>query len=161
MVFEFAGYRIDIDPDVTQRNYAQLLSNEFAPCSCPGCTNYRAAMERVAHGAVAFLRTLGIEPDFPDQLSTLYTDSDGFVHYEGVYTLCGRLLDGEKPFIYLDCNRYQIDQTKLYHATDDHLSAYFEKLRLVVHNGFAEPTVQMCFFAQLPWVLEGENPYNR
>ncbi|WP_426445364.1 hypothetical protein ACP26L_18860 [Paenibacillus sp. S-38] len=145
--FTIAGWIIEVDVDKTSEYYASERTHAEA-CSCIYCRNYVMAFETIPKSVLIFLNSLGIDPI--KQVGEIFEscrNENGSHLYHGWYHVVGRIIQGidcmVPPTNWREIDLYIVDGIKF---------GFTNKLELVAEN-FPEPTIQLEFEANIPWVL--------
>ncbi len=149
MIFEFGPCRIDVDVERTRRWY------ETAPtlsrcCDCDGCVNYERAADLFPERVTAFFAALGADVKKPTEVYVNCTNKDGSLWYGGWYHLCGMVL---------------AEADWLFEAEGAPFGSRGFQIGLggggPIAREFPRPAITLDLWADIPWVLEKENTYEK
>ena len=155
LVFEFNQYTIDVNVEATKNAYSKLpIVSES--CSCQGCENYMAAIEKLPNEIISFFTTLGVDIKRPSEVFRSF-ERNGFYSYCLSFTFVYNFVF-EKAKLYTKVNERQYKQNPdmIIHLTP-YFSVWFESECSLVPENFPTPHFQVSIDARLPWVLE--RPY--
>ena len=148
MIFEFGPCRFDVDVERTRRWY-ETAPTPSQCCTCDGCVNYEQAAEQFPEPVTAFFAALGADVKKPFEVYVNCTNKDGTLFYGGWYHLCGTLLDeGEDTWQVAEGAPFGPRGFQFYPGGFG-----------PVPRGFPRPILELSIFADIPWVLDKENPY--
>ena len=139
MIFEFGPYRVDVDVERTRQWYkTEPTANQC--CDCDGCINFERAADLFPERVKSFFTALGADAKKPIEVFVNHTNKDGTLLSEGEELW--QVTEGE-PF---GPRGFQI---------------FFKGDLDCVQENCPRPVVQMEINADIPWVLEKENTYER
>lgn len=127
-------------------------------CDCIYCMNYVQAISHLPFEVLAFFKSFEIDPRKEGEISHYCENDDGTHLYGGFYHIVGTLSSGPDVWVktdkegshaYLDTNLYELDG----------FSFGFTYRLSLVPDGFPEPTLQIEFQGNIPWVIS-EKPGN-
>ena len=151
MIFEFGLYRVDVDMERTRRWY-ETEPTASQCCDCDGCVNFDRAADLFPESVKSFFASLGAAAKKPIEVYVNYTNKDGILWYGGWYHLCGTLLsEGEEL--------WQVTEGKPFGSRG--FQIFFRGRADCVQENCPRPVVQMELNADIPWVLEKENTYEK
>lgn len=151
MIFEFGLYRVDVDMERTRRWY-ETEPTASQCCDCDGCVNFDRAADLFPESIKSFFAALGADAKKPIEVYVNYTNKDGTLWYGGWYHLCGTLLsEGEEL--------WQVIEGKPFGSRG--FQIFFRGRADCVQENCPRPVVQMELNADIPWVLEKENTYEK
>ena len=151
MIFEFGLYRVDVDMERTRRWY-ETEPTASQCCDCDGCVNFDRAADLFPESVKSFFAALGADAKKPIEVYVNYTNKDGTLWYGGWYHLCGTLLsEGEEL--------WQVTEGKPFGSRG--FQIFFRGRADCVQENRPRPVVQMELNADIPWVLEKENTYEK
>jgi hypothetical protein len=145
MIFSYPQFTIDIDVDKTQTYYdsAPLVSEN---CVCSGCRNYEMAVDSLPKPVKSFFSRLGVDMKKICEAYVNCTNADDTVFYGGFYHVCGKLVSG--------------DSTEEFPLTDEFSVSLREECDLLDED-FPLPAIQLEISADIPWVLDEANTYEK
>jgi hypothetical protein len=158
--------RWQVRPDVprTREAHAMLTRGGAAECSCTACANFEVVKAQFLAGPLGILLDrLGISPPFEVEVFEMGRAKSGLHHYGGWYHFVGSLESGA------DAWRTVAVRT-IEEATSVAKVGEFERLSETLSFGLSPnahevrapfaglPLVQLEFDAELPWVIEAEEP---
>lgn len=155
MIFDIGIYQLDIDAEKTKLFYTNA---DGIGCDCDGCRNYAQAVKSLPSPVLQFFHQFGIDPEKPAEVYANYAPSKDTVHYGGFYHVCGTILAGTEPWVYVDPNCYHLDDQYQIQLSNDH-SVYITQQIHLLENGFPQPVIQIEIVFIMPWVLNEPNPY--
>lgn len=151
MIFEFGPYRVDVDVDRTRQWY-KTEPTASQCCDCDGCVNFDRAADLFPERVKSFFTALGADAKKPIEVFVNHTNKDGTLFYGGWYHLCGMLLsEGEEL--------WQVTEGESFGPRG--FQIFFKGDLDCVQENCPRPVVQMEINADIPWVLEKENTYER
>jgi hypothetical protein len=150
MLFDFGKFKIDVDTERTRAFYAQedVIS---ARCSCDGCQNYEKAIDVLPHEVIHFFDELGVDIKKIRETYVLKNNPSGTLLYGGFLHLCGVLIGGNS-------SASHFEDDKPFYITGSFSVSFHDKCALL-EKDFPLPALQLEILADIPWVLEKENPY--
>lgn len=156
MIFEFGQYRVDVDIEKTKRFYenAKLIHEN---CSCDGCQNFEKAAKVLPQPVRDFFTGLGVDIQKACECYVNAARDDKTLFYGGFYHLCGKILAGENAWKDTG-NGSRWNEKAAYFITPDFQVSFSTDIALLEED-FPPPAIQLEFLADIPWVLEKENPY--
>ena len=151
MIFKFEPYEINVDIEKTRAFYenAELVSEQ---CTCDGCQNFAKAVDILPESVKGFFTSLGIDMRKAAECYVYNKNEDGSLFYGGIYHLCGTILRGKSTEVTFS------DGTCWKEITLDFQIAFGDNICLLEED-FPLPVIQLNITANIPWVLEKENPY--
>ena len=152
MIFEFGPYRVDVDVERTRQWY-KTEPTASQCCDCDGCINFERAADLFPERVKSFFTALGANPKKPIEVYVNCANRDGtLLWYGGWYHLCGTLLsEGEEL--------WQVTEGEPFGPRG--FQIFFKGDLDCVQENCPRPVVQMEINADIPWVLEKENTYER
>lgn len=153
MIFEFGPYRIDMDVDRTRQWY-ETEPTVSQCCDCDGCVNYERAADLFPESVVSFFSAMGADVKKPIEAYVNCANRDRrTLWYGGWWHLCGALLEAGED---------QDDWPAIARGVPFGPRGFcvaFKGREDMVQKNCPRPVLQMEMFADIPWVLEKENPY--
>lgn len=149
-----------VRPDVerTRQAHAKLTRSGAAVCGCSGCANFEAVRSQLLAGPLgAILAQLGVDPPWEVEVYEMGRGPSGLRLYGGWFHIVGVLESGADPWRPVEGHALT--------AMGD-----FEPLSSTVciglHSNVAlvrpsfqgMPLVQLEISAELPWVIDAEEP---
>lgn len=164
MKIKFGNYLLEIDVDRT-REFYQSVDKTVEGCQCSGCRNFEKAVNIFPDEVKQFFDQIGVDPAEPAEVYGNCSEDHGRkVFYGGFYHLCGRVIEGDSPWVSAGqtkeavINQYHWDSDLTYQITDGYYVGFNNGGALIAEN-FPRPVVQMEIEFHIPWVLEEENDY--
>ncbi len=157
MIFQLGYYKIDVDIERT-RDFYQSLSEVSSGCYCGGCRNYEIAVDTLPEEVTCFFDSLGIDMKKIREVYVNCSHDDKTVYYGGFYHLCGTVLEGESAWKPVNSSLSHWDEELTYKISDNFNVSFSNACHLVEEN-HPLPIMQLEIAADLPWVLEEDNPY--
>lgn len=154
MIFKFGQYKVDINIEKTRYFYnnAQLVSDG---CTCDGCENFEKAVSLLPKTVTAFFAALGIDMRKICESYVNCVNNDETLLYGGFYHVCGTVSGGSDS-----CAPAASDgEDDLTFPVSDDMHISFRESCDLLEKGFPLPVIQLEISANIPWVLEKENPY--
>lgn len=155
MIFERGVYRLNVDSERTREFYARAGGVD---CTCSGCRNYAAAVDRMPCQVRGFLEQFGIDPAKPAETSAYHALADGRTWYHAWFHICGEILDGKEPFRQTGPKSSELKQEYLLPFGEDS-DAWFRADCGLLDKAFPRPAMQVDITFFLPWVLGEPNDY--
>lgn len=95
MVLQIGDWKFDIDLTQTmQYSSAEALEH----CDCAYCRNFYTVVDEYYPNLRSFFAEFGLNIEAPDELMPY--DYEGKMYYEGMYMVCGRIMEvGKRPII--------------------------------------------------------------
>ena len=157
MIIEFGNYIIDVDVEKTREFYRNAESVSEG-CSCDGCLNYEKAVDVLPSAIKIFFDNLGIDMKKVCECYVNTANKDGTLMYGGFYHICGNLITGESGWHKVS-ESYAVWNNKVTFAITDFFHVSVQSDVALLEDGFPLPVIQLEFLADIPWVLDKENPY--
>ena len=158
MQFRFANYLLEIDADKT-RNFYQSAERITEGCTCPGCRNFEKAVDSFPEEVKHFFKEIGIAPEKAAEVFANCPEDNGRkIFYGGFYHICGKVLNGDSPWIPEGENAYHWASGNTYQIAEGY-KVGFENGGALIEDNFPEPVMQMEIEFHVPWVLEEDNDY--
>lgn len=152
MIFEFGSYRMDVDVERTRRWY------EAAPtvsqcCDCDGCVNYERAADLFPESVKSFFAALGSDMKKPCEVYVNCANRDGTrLWYGGWWHLCGKLLSAQEE-------KWSVAEGEPFGPGG--FRVWFREECVCLPEDFPQSAFELELDADIPWVLEKENTYER
>ena len=161
MTLDFENFSVEIDAEATRRAYEGVHRVDEG-CDCAGCRNFTLAIgDGLGEGGRRFLASVGI--DDPVKAIESCVDlphGDGTFLYGAWYHLFGRIErraetvpDVTAAVWGRDRERWIGDNAHIFFADGEGVLLMEDAFR-----GSAD-VIQMELLADVPWVLDGPNPY--
>ena len=161
MRLDFKSYSVEVDAEATRRAYEALPRTDEA-CTCSGCRNFSLAIgDALGEGGRRFFEELGVDPAKPTEacVNDALGGADGTLLYGAWYHLFGRIERRVETVPDVTAPEWGKDVER---DVGDNASILFSDKRIDlkedVFSGRAD-VVQMELFADVPWVMDGPNPY--
>lgn len=151
MLFEFGPYKVDIDIPKTRLFYEEY-GLAAGGCDCDGCRNFAKAADTFPQPVLSFFTRLGIDAGKPCECYAQYTNENGTLLYGGFYHVCGALLTENTKS--RDC----LCQEDYFYVSPDFRICFTDSVCLLEET-FPSPAIQLEISADIPWILQEENPY--
>lgn len=157
MIFEFGQYKVDIDIPKTKLFYekSELVS---AGCFCDGCRNFESAVDMLPQSIKPFFLKLGIDMKKICECYVNCTNEDGTIFYGGFYHICGTLLSGSSAWVPTSKTTAHWEPDLTFSISPDFHISFQDSVDLL-EKDFPLPAIQLEISANIPWVLNKENPY--
>ncbi len=152
MLVSVGCFLLDVDLERTRRFYETAEPNG-ARCACDGCQNFDRAVVVLPGEIRAFFESLGVDLRKVCEVYVNCTNGDGTVEYGGFCHLCGTLLAREPGKDKLS------GRSPCWYALSPDFRVCFHDAPQLLEDAFPTPVLQLDFLANIPWVLEKENPY--
>ncbi len=158
MLTTFGKYTIDIEIGETRSFYAKAAAVSET-CSCDGCQNFEKAVDVLPDTIKIFFADLGIDMRKVCECYVLGANKDGTLLYGGFYHICGTLLKDSGAPQETGKNSAHVDNSPDFDITPDFSISFSEEADLPEPD-FPAPVIQLEFSANIPWVLDKDNPYS-
>lgn len=157
MVLKFGEYEIDVDIQKTRSFYenAKFISEE---CSCDGCQNFEKAVDVLPQSVKVFFSDLGINMKKICECYVNVVNEDESLLYGGFCHICGTLLSGNGAWVKIDKNTAYWKKDSTFSVSQNFHISFQDNISLL-EKDFPLPVIQLEISANIPWVLEKENPY--
>jgi hypothetical protein len=152
----FARWSVTSDPESTRKAYAATGVGAPEACGCAPCRNF-AAQREVTYPlpALDLFASLGIEPNREAEIYHLARLASGRHLYGGWFHFVGAILDGRDAARQISEKTWQPDLEPV----SDGFDLGFTSRTALVPKPFAGlPVVQVEFSAQVPWILQEDEP---
>lgn len=159
MIFEFPKFTLDIDVEKT-RTYYNTADFVSESCSCSGCRNYEQAVDLLPEKIISFFSQFGIEMKKIREVYVNRTNADDTVFYGGFYHVCGKIIKGKSAWVAVGKNTKHWKDKMAYAVTDDFKVSFGNDCSLLDEN-FPLPAIQVDISADMPWVLDEQNDYEK
>ena len=140
-------------PDVrrTLEAHSKLTASGATACGCIGCLNFEAVRSRLLEGPLgSVLEKLGISPPWEVEVYELGRAPSGLHHYGGWFHFVGTIESGAPALRSGSADFEQLSST---------VSIGFHAAAQLVRPSFkGAPIVQLEVSAELPWVIDAEEP---
>lgn len=152
MVFEFGSCRVDVDVERTRQWY-KTEPTVSQRCDCDGCVNFDRSADLFPESVKSFFTALGADVKKPCEVYVNCADRDGTrLWYGGWWHLCGKLLSVQKE-------DWSVGEGGPFGPRG--FRFWFREECVCLPEDFPQPTFELELDADIPWVLEKENTYER
>jgi hypothetical protein len=147
---------VSCDVEATRRAYTAVAQGSAEECGCNTCQNFAVQRARVYPATtLALFDSLGIQPDREAEVSHFARLESGLHFYGGWFHFMGSIVSGADAAKQISENRWQSD---LENETEDFSLGFTSMTHLVRKPFEGFPLVQLEFNANIPWVLQTEEP---
>jgi len=150
-----------VRPDVarTRDAHSKLFRSGAAECSCTGCKNFEAVRPQLLAGPLrGILERLGISPPWEVEVYESGRTATGLHDYGGWFHFVGTIESGGDAWR-LVAPRSATLKVPDFERLSETLSIGLHADVELVREPFAGlPLVQLDFHAELPWVINAEEP---
>lgn len=155
--FELGQYKVDIDVDRT-RDFYEQASVISEGCTCAGCLNFESAVNTLPLEVRDFFTKIGVDLQKACEVYVNCGNDDGTLSYGGFLHICGTLCEGESAWIKKSETLSYLNEEMMFRVTDSFRISVQESCSRL-EDDFPEPALQVEISADIPWVLEENNPY--
>ena len=152
--------RWSLRPDVerTREAHSQLTKSGAAECGCSGCANFEAVRSQILAGPLGtILSQLGIDPPWEVEIYEMGRAPSGLHIYGGWFHIVGVLESG--PDAWRPIEGHESAATADFDPLSPTLSIGFHSNVALVRPSFqGMPLVQLEISAELPWVIDADEP---
>lgn len=157
MIFEFSGYKVDVEVERTRAFYEQAEPVSKG-CSCAGCRNFEQAADLLPQPVRAFFSNLGIDMKKACECYVNCRREDGSLFYGGFYHVYGTILHGSSAWVNINENMKYWNEELTFPVSENFHVSFQDGIDLL-EDKFPRPVLQLEFSADIPWALKEENPY--
>jgi hypothetical protein len=152
----FGRWTVNCDAEVTKNAYAAIKIGAPEECPCDPCDNFVAQRSKAyPQTALDLFRSLGIEANREAEIYHMARLNSGKHLYGGWFHFVGEILSGEDAAVPVAENVWK---PSLDSVTDDFSLGFTKKVGMVPKSFQGFQLVQLEFTAQLPWLLEKNEP---
>jgi len=159
MRLDFKNFSVEIDAEATRRAYEGLPRTDER-CSCAGCQNFPLAIGKaLSEEGRRLFESMGVDPAKATEAYVNFACDEGTIFYGAWYHLFGRIERRVETVPDVTAAEWGRDIER--DVGDNAFILFSDKridLKEDVFSGRAD-VVQMELFADVPWVLDGPNPY--
>ena len=159
MRLDFKNFSVEIDVEATRRAY-EGLSRTDEGCSCDGCQNFPLAIgEALGEEGRRLFGSMGVDPAKATEAYVNLACDEGTIFYGAWYHLFGRIERRAETVPDVTAAVWGKDVER---DVGDNASILFSDKRIDLKENLFRGdanVVQMNLFADVPWVLDGPNPY--
>ena len=160
MRLDFKNFSVEIDAEATRRAYEGLPRTDEG-CRCAGCQNFPLAIgEALGEEGRRLFESMGVDPAKATEAYVNLARDEGTIFYGAWYHLFGRIErrvetvpDVTAAVWGRDRERWIGDNAHIFFADGEGVLLMEDAFR-----GSAD-VIQMELLADVPWVLDGPNPY--
>jgi len=153
---QFARWTVSCDPELTRTAYTAVTVGGPEGCRCDPCRNFAARRkDTYPPQALELFERLGIEPTREAEIYHLARLESGRHLYGGWFHFVGAILDGRDAARQVSEKTWQPD---LEPVSDGFDLGFTSKTALVPKPFAGLPVVQVEFLAQVPWILQEDEP---
>ena len=159
MRLDFKNFSVEIDAEATRRAYEGLPRTDER-CSCAGCQNFPLAIGKaLSEEGRRLFGSMGVDPAKATEAYVNLARDEGTIFYGAWYHLFGRIERRAETVPDVTAAEWGRDIER--DVGDNAFILFSDKridLKEDVFSGRAD-VVQMELFADVPWVMDGPNPY--
>ena len=159
MTLDFENFSVEIDAEATRQAYEGLPRTDER-CSCDGCQNFPLAIGKaLSEEGRRLFGSMGVDPAKATEAYVNLARDEGTIFYGAWYHLFGRI--ERKVETVPDVTAAEWGRDIERDVGDNAFILFSDKridLKEDVFSGRAD-VVQMELFADVPWVMDGPNPY--
>ena len=159
MRLDFKNFSVEIDAEATRRAYEGLPRTDER-CSCDGCQNFPLAIGKaLSEEGRRLFASMGVDPAKATEAYVNLARDEGTIFYGAWYHLFGRIERRVETVPDVTAAEWGRDIER--DVGDNAFILFSDKridLKEDVFSGRAD-VVQMELLADVPWVLDGPNPY--
>ena len=159
MRLDFKNFSVEIDADATRRAYEGLPRTDER-CSCAGCQNFPLALGKaLSEEGRRLFESMGVDPAKATEAYVNLARDEGTIFYGAWYHLFGRIERRVKTVPDVTAPEWGKDVER---DVGDNASILFSDKRFDPREDpfrVDANVVQMELLADVPWVLDGPNPY--
>ena len=159
MRLDFKNFSVEIDAEATRRAY-EGLSRTDEGCRCAGCQNFPLAIgEALGEEGRRLFGSMGVDPAKATEAYVNCARDEGTIFYGAWYHLFGRIERRVETVPDVTAAEWGRDIER--DVGDNAFILFSDKridLKEDVFSGRAD-VVQMELFADVPWFMDGPNPY--
>ena len=159
MRLDFKNFSVEIDAEATRRAYEGLPRTDER-CSCDGCQNFPLAIGKaLSEEGRRLFESMGVDPAKATEAYVNLARDEGTIFYGAWYHLFGRIERRVETVPDVTAAEWGRDIER--DVGDNAFILFSDKridLKEDVFSGRAD-VVQMELFADVPWFMDGPNPY--
>ena len=159
MRLDFKNFSVEIDAEATRRAYEGLPRTDER-CSCAGCQNFPLAIGKaLSEEGRHLFESMGVDPAKATEAYVNLARDEGTIFYGAWYHLFGRIERRVETVPDVTAPEWGKDVER---DVGDNASILFSDKRFDTREDpFRVDTnvVQMDLYADVPWVMDGPNPY--
>ena len=159
MTLDFKNFSVEIDAEATRKAYEGLRRVD-EKCSCDGCQNFPLAIGKaLSEEGRRLFGSMGVDPAKATEAYVNLARDEGTIFYGAWYHLFGRIERRVETVTDVTAAEWGRDIER--DVGDNAFILFSDKridLKEDVFSGRAD-VVQMELFADVPWVMDGPNPY--
>ena len=159
MRLDFKNFSVEIDAEATRQAYEGLRRVD-EKCSCDGCQNFPLAIGKaLSEEGRRLFASMGVDPAKATEAYVNLARDEGTILYGAWYHLFGRIERRVETVPDVTAAEWGRDIER--DVGDNAFILFSDKridLKEDVFSGRAD-VVQMELFADVPWVMDGPNPY--
>ena len=159
MRLDFKSFSVEIDAEATRKAYEGLRRTDER-CRCDGCQNFPLAIGKaLSEEGRRLFESMGVDPAKATEAYVNLARDEGTIFYGAWYHLFGRIERRVETVPDVTAAEWGRDIER--DVGDNAFILFSDKridLKEDVFSGRAD-VVQMELFADVPWVMDGPNPY--
>ena len=159
MRLDFKNFSVEIDAEATRRAYEGLPRTDER-CSCDGCQNFPLAIGKaLSEEGRRLFASMGVDPAKATEAYVNLARDEGTIFYGAWYHLFGRIERRVETVPDVTAPEWGKDVER---DVGDNASILFSDKRFDPREDpfrVDANVVQMELLADVPWVLDGPNPY--
>ena len=159
MRLDFKNFSVEIDAEATRKAYEGLPRTDER-CSCDGCQNFPLAIGKaLSEEGRRLFESMGVDPAKATEAYVNLARDEGTIYYGAWYHLFGRIERRVETVPDVTAAEWGRDIER--DVGDNAFILFSDKridLKEDVFSGRAD-VVQMELFADVPWFMDGPNPY--
>ena len=146
------------DVERTRAAHAKLTKSGAAECGCSGCANFEAVRSQLMTGPLgAILSKLGAEPPWEVEVYEMGRAPSGLHIYGGWFHVVGVLESGADAWRPME--GHASFRAADFEPLSPTLSIGLHSDAVLIRPSFEDlPLVQLEIHAELPWVIDAEEP---
>ena len=159
MRLDFKNFSVEIDAEATRRAYEGLPRTDER-CSCDGCQNFPLAIGKaLSEEGRRLFESMGVDPAKATEAYVNLARDEGTIFYGAWYHLFGRIERRAETVPDVTAAVWGKDVER---DVGDNASILFSDKRFDPREDpfrVDANVVQMDLYADVPWVMDGPNPY--
>ena len=159
MRLDFKNFSVEIDAEATRKAY-EVLPRTDEGCGCDGCQNFPLAIGKaLSEEGRRLFASMGVDPAKATEAYVNCARDEGTIFYGAWYHLFGRIERRVETVPDVTAAEWGRDIER--DVGDNAFILFSDKridLKEDVFSGRAD-VVQMELFVDVPWVMDGPNPY--
>ena len=159
MRLDFKNFSVEIDADATRQAYEGLRRVD-EKCSCDGCQNFPLAIGKaLSEEGRRLFESMGVDPAKATEAYVNLARDEGTIFYGAWYHLFGRIERRAETVPDVTAAVWGKDVER---DVGDNASILFSDKRFDPREDpfrVDANVVQMDLYADVPWVMDGPNPY--